>query len=148
MNRQIAEPNLAATMLRRARLNPRRTALVFEGEKTSYAEFADRVRRKTGLSFVDSFIAKDEDLTRGFAVTVAAASAKRSPLDLSAAGRLPRAPAVRLAISTALAGSSPFSVSAWAYSRSLNGALTVRGISSCADRRSTGHARRPGKWPC
>ena len=49
MNRQIAEPNLAATMLRRARLNPRRTALVFEGEKTSYAEFADRVRRQATL---------------------------------------------------------------------------------------------------
>lgn len=39
-------------------------------EVPDYAVFADRVRRKTGLSFVDSFIAKDDDLTRGFAVTV------------------------------------------------------------------------------
>ncbi len=32
--------------------------------------FADRVRRKTGLSFVDSFLTHDEDVTRRFAVTV------------------------------------------------------------------------------
>lgn len=35
-----------------------------------YAIFADRVRRKTGLSFVDAFITHDEDVTRRFAVTV------------------------------------------------------------------------------
>lgn len=35
-----------------------------------YALFADRVRRKTGLSFVDSFVAKDGDFERRFAVTV------------------------------------------------------------------------------
>lgn len=35
-----------------------------------YAVFADRVRRKTGLSFVDAFIAQDEDVSRRFAVTV------------------------------------------------------------------------------
>ncbi len=35
-----------------------------------YAIFADRVRRKTGLSFVDAFVAEDGGLERGFAVTV------------------------------------------------------------------------------
>jgi lipoprotein-anchoring transpeptidase ErfK/SrfK len=35
-----------------------------------YAVFADRVRRKTGLSFVDAFVAKDGDFERRFAVTV------------------------------------------------------------------------------
>lgn len=35
-----------------------------------YAIFADRVRRKTGLSFVDAFITHDEDVNRRFAVTV------------------------------------------------------------------------------
>lgn len=35
-----------------------------------YAVFADRVRRKTGLSFVDSFITHDADVSRRFAVTV------------------------------------------------------------------------------
>src|SRR5690606_10298521 len=35
-----------------------------------YAVFADRVRRKTGLSFVDSFITHDGDVSRRFAVTV------------------------------------------------------------------------------
>lgn len=39
-------------------------------EVPDYALFADRVRRKTGLSFVDSFIAKDGEFQRGFAVTV------------------------------------------------------------------------------
>ncbi len=34
------------------------------------ALFADRVRRKTGLSFVGAFMTKDEDLERRFAVTV------------------------------------------------------------------------------
>ncbi len=36
----------------------------------AYAVFADRVRRKTGLSFVDAFVAEDGGLRRRFAVTV------------------------------------------------------------------------------
>ena len=35
-----------------------------------YALFADRVRRKTGLSFVDSFVAVDAGVRRSFALTV------------------------------------------------------------------------------
>jgi lipoprotein-anchoring transpeptidase ErfK/SrfK len=35
-----------------------------------YAIFADRVRRKTGLSFVDSFVADDKGFKRRFGVTV------------------------------------------------------------------------------
>jgi lipoprotein-anchoring transpeptidase ErfK/SrfK len=35
-----------------------------------YAVFADRVRRKTGLSFVDAFVSSSEDLQRRFGVTV------------------------------------------------------------------------------
>lgn len=35
-----------------------------------YAIFADRVRRKTGLSFVGGFMAKDGDFQRHFAITV------------------------------------------------------------------------------
>ena len=49
MNRPTAEPNLAATMLRRAQLNPERTALIFEGEETLYGQFGDRVRRQATL---------------------------------------------------------------------------------------------------
>ena len=49
MNRSIVEYNFAATMLRRADLNPERTALVFEGEELSYREFGDRVRRQAQL---------------------------------------------------------------------------------------------------
>ena len=49
MNRSIAEPNFAGTMLRRAELNPERTALVFEEQDISFAEFADRVRRQAAL---------------------------------------------------------------------------------------------------
>lgn len=49
MNRPGIEPNFAATMLRRAALNPERTALIFEGEETLYSEFADRVRRQASL---------------------------------------------------------------------------------------------------
>ncbi|HOU93682.1 MAG TPA: L,D-transpeptidase, partial [Polyangiaceae bacterium] len=36
----------------------------------AFAVFADRVRRKTGLSFVDAFRARSEDLEREFAVAV------------------------------------------------------------------------------
>ncbi|HMJ13175.1 MAG TPA: L,D-transpeptidase, partial [Polyangiaceae bacterium] len=39
-------------------------------EVPDYALFADRVRRKTGLSFVGSFEAKDGDFSRRFAITV------------------------------------------------------------------------------
>jgi len=49
VNRPTAEPNLAATMLRRAQLNPERTALIFEGEETLYGQFGDRVRRQATL---------------------------------------------------------------------------------------------------
>jgi len=35
-----------------------------------YAAFADRVRRKTGLSFVDAFVVEDAGVRRGFALTV------------------------------------------------------------------------------
>ncbi|MFT5656240.1 MAG: fatty-acyl-CoA synthase, partial [Arenicella sp.] len=43
MHRPQAEPNLANTLLRRAASNPERTALIFEDQKISYQEFADRV---------------------------------------------------------------------------------------------------------
>jgi fatty-acyl-CoA synthase len=49
MNRPGIEPNIAATMLRRAQLNPERTALIFEEKETLYGEFADRVRRQASL---------------------------------------------------------------------------------------------------
>lgn len=49
MNRPTIEPNLAATTLRRAQLNPERTALIFEGEEILYGEFGDRVRRQATL---------------------------------------------------------------------------------------------------
>lgn len=39
-------------------------------EVPDYAVFADRVRRKTGLSFVGAFDTKSEDLERRFAITV------------------------------------------------------------------------------
>ena len=46
MHRASLEPNLAASMLRRAELNPDRTALIFEGQEILFSEFADRVRRQ------------------------------------------------------------------------------------------------------
>ena len=49
MNRSTIEPNLAATTLRRADLNPERTALIFEGEEILFGEFGDRVRRQATL---------------------------------------------------------------------------------------------------
>ncbi len=39
-------------------------------EVPEYAVFADRVRRKTGLSFIDAFMTESEDIRRRFAVTV------------------------------------------------------------------------------
>ena len=49
MNRPGMEPNIAATMLRRAQLNPERMAVIFEGEETRYGELADRVLRQASL---------------------------------------------------------------------------------------------------
>lgn len=49
MYRPRIEPNLAATMLRRADLNPERIALIFEEREFLYAEFAERVRRLASL---------------------------------------------------------------------------------------------------
>ncbi len=49
MNRPDMEPNLAAALLRRAELNPARTALIFEEQEFTYGEFADRVRRLATL---------------------------------------------------------------------------------------------------
>ncbi|MCB1689843.1 MAG: long-chain fatty acid--CoA ligase [Halioglobus sp.] len=49
MNRPGMEPNLAATLLRRAELSAERTALIFEEQEISYGEFADRVRRQASL---------------------------------------------------------------------------------------------------
>ncbi|MEM7358436.1 MAG: long-chain fatty acid--CoA ligase [Pseudomonadota bacterium] len=49
MHRPVTEPNLANTLLRRAEANPERTALIFEEQKLTYEEFADRVRRQATL---------------------------------------------------------------------------------------------------
>lgn len=49
MNRPTVEYNLAASTLRRAQLNPERTALVFEEQQYTYGEFGDRVRRQAAL---------------------------------------------------------------------------------------------------
>lgn len=49
MHKPEANYNLANTLLKRARLNPERTALIFEGDSCSYAEFADRVKRQAQL---------------------------------------------------------------------------------------------------
>jgi fatty-acyl-CoA synthase len=49
VNRPEIEPNFAGIMLRRAELNPERTALIFEGETLLYGEFADRVKRQATL---------------------------------------------------------------------------------------------------
>lgn len=49
MNRTAVEPSLAATMLRRAQLNPARIALIFEGQQITYEEFGSRVRRLATL---------------------------------------------------------------------------------------------------
>jgi len=48
----------------------RKIANVSGFDVPEYAVFADRVRRKTGLSFVDAFVARDGDFERRFAVTV------------------------------------------------------------------------------
>ncbi len=50
--------------------NERKIPNVAEFKVPDYALFADRVRRKTGLSFVGAFNTKDEDIERRFAITV------------------------------------------------------------------------------
>ena len=49
MHRPETEFNIANTMLRRAQLNPERTALIFEDQQYTYAQFSDRVRRQATL---------------------------------------------------------------------------------------------------
>ncbi len=49
MNRSQSEYNLASATLRRAALNPERTAIVFEDQVTLFGEFGDRVRRQATL---------------------------------------------------------------------------------------------------
>lgn len=49
MHRARHESNLAYGMLRRAALNPERTAIIFEEEKITYAELGERVRRQATL---------------------------------------------------------------------------------------------------
>jgi len=46
MHRPGVELSIAGTMLRRAQLNPERTALIFEDTSQTFGEFADRVRRQ------------------------------------------------------------------------------------------------------
>ncbi len=43
------QTNLANTVLKRAKLSPERTALVFEGESQTYGEFAKRIRQQACL---------------------------------------------------------------------------------------------------
>lgn len=49
MHRASHESNLAYGMLRRAALNPERIALIFEEEKISYGQLAERVRRQATM---------------------------------------------------------------------------------------------------
>ena len=49
MHTPEAQFNLAGTVLRRAILNPERTALIFEDQSLTYEQFADRVRRQATL---------------------------------------------------------------------------------------------------
>ena len=49
MHRPSQEPNLAYGMLRRAELNPERTALIFEEQRISFEEMGDKVRRQATL---------------------------------------------------------------------------------------------------
>jgi fatty-acyl-CoA synthase len=49
VNRAQIEPNLAATTLRRAQLNPERTAVIFEEQEILFGEFGDRIRRQASL---------------------------------------------------------------------------------------------------
>ena len=49
MHTPSVEPNLASTLLGRSKLNPERLALIFEDQRISYQEMADRVRRQATL---------------------------------------------------------------------------------------------------
>lgn len=49
MHKPQAQFNLAMTLYKRAELNPERTALIFEGTSSSYADFGDRVKRQASL---------------------------------------------------------------------------------------------------
>lgn len=49
MHRPDTEFNIASTLLRRAELNPERTALIFEEQTLTYADMNDRVRRQAAL---------------------------------------------------------------------------------------------------
>jgi fatty-acyl-CoA synthase len=49
MHKPEIEPNIAIGMLRRAQLNPERTALIFEDKMFSYGSFAQLVRRQAKL---------------------------------------------------------------------------------------------------
>ena len=49
MHTPEVEPNLANTLLRRAQLNPERTAIIFEDQTIGYQELGDRVRRQATL---------------------------------------------------------------------------------------------------
>lgn len=49
MHKPEIEPNIAVGMLRRAELNPERTALIFEGKTSSYGDMAKTVRRQARL---------------------------------------------------------------------------------------------------
>ncbi len=59
-----SDPN--PVLARRRAQDPQR----FRLRRAEYAYFADRVRRKTGLSFVDAFDTEDEGVHRHFAVSV------------------------------------------------------------------------------
>ncbi len=66
MHRASHESNLAYGMLRRAALNPERIALIFEEEKISFAELAQRVRRQATLLREAGICAGDRVAYLGF----------------------------------------------------------------------------------
>ncbi len=66
MHRASHEPNLAYGMLRRADLNPERIALIFEEEKISFGDMADRVRRQATLLRESGVCAGDRVAYLGF----------------------------------------------------------------------------------
>ncbi len=49
MHYPTIQANVASTLLRRAAVNPSRTAIIFEDQRLDYAEFAERVRRQAAL---------------------------------------------------------------------------------------------------
>lgn len=66
MHRPDYEPNIAAAMLRRAELNPERTAIIFEESETTFGELAERVRRQAGLLKANGVCAGDRVGYLGF----------------------------------------------------------------------------------